>query len=283
MKRSAEASTSRCKKYKSSRESNEDDGAGAARYVEPFPEAGAAEDAEDAGEAGAAQLEHRIGSWADVEIPEEEEVEEAEEAEGDLETWTKSLQELCRRLQPEVGRGERSEKPSAEELLQRIRAALKSGDWLNITAAVWISRGPDMASAVKQLSAAELVTFSKALVDRYEYPRERLNCERWLAQILEHGSHAVIDSEAFREVVRPLIKTLTEELKPADFGGQVLHCLGKWKMVQRLAEDYRSHHAAKGADEADEADEAEEDDADDADDADAGDEADDGEEDEDED
>ena len=32
--------------------------------------------------AGAAQLEHRIGSWADVEIPEEEEVEEAEEAEG---------------------------------------------------------------------------------------------------------------------------------------------------------------------------------------------------------
>eukprot|EP00435_Cladocopium_sp_Y103_P033026 s1787_g8.t1 len=62
-----------------------------ARYVEPFPEAGSAE---DAGEAGATQLEHRIGSWADVEIPEEEEVEEAEEAEGDFEAWTKSLQWL---------------------------------------------------------------------------------------------------------------------------------------------------------------------------------------------
>lgn len=271
MKRSAEVSTSRSTKPKSAASAATNEDAAEARYVEPFPEAGAAEDAE----AGAAQLDHRIGSWADVEIPEEEEVEEAEEAEGDFETWTKSLQDLCRRLQPEVGRGERSEKLSAEELLQRIRAALKSGDWLNITAAVWTPRGPDMISVVKQLPAAELVAFSKALVDRYEYPRERLNCERWLTQILEHGSHAVIDSEAFRAEVRPLIKTLTEELKPADFAGQVLHCLGKWRMVQRLSEDYHSH-AAKGADEADE-----EDDADDADDADA--EADDGDDDEDED
>eukprot|EP00435_Cladocopium_sp_Y103_P018091 s1787_g4.t1 len=107
--------------------------------------------------------------------------------------------DLCRRLRPEVGRGERGEKVSAEELLHRVRAALKSGDWLNITAAVWTPRGPDMMSVVKQLSAAELVAFSKALVDRYEYPRERINCERWFSQILEHGSHAVIDSEAFRE------------------------------------------------------------------------------------
>lgn len=277
---SAEVSTSRSKKPKSSRESknSEEDGA---RYVEPFPEAGSAE---DAGEAGATQLEHRIGSWADVEIPEEEEVEEAEEAEGDFEAWTKSLQDLCRRLRPEVGRGERGEKVSAEELLHRVRAALKSGDWLNITAAVWTPRGPDMMSVVKQLSAAELVAFSKALVDRYEYPRERINCERWFSQILEHGSHAVIDSEAFREEVRPLIKTLTEELKPADFGGQVLHCLGKWRMVQRLSQDYHSHHA-KDADEADDDDDDEEDDADEenADAGDAGDEADNGDSDDDED
>jgi hypothetical protein len=32
-------------------------------------------------------LDHRIGSWADVEIPEEEEVEEAEEAEGTMDAW----------------------------------------------------------------------------------------------------------------------------------------------------------------------------------------------------
>lgn len=246
MKRKADAETEvrpRSKKVAQVEESEEEDEKRQgkrptkARYVEPFPEAGAAE---DVGEAGSIQETHM--SWNEVEIPEDE---ESIDEEGDMEAWTKTLQDMCRKLKPEIGRGQKNDKIGVVGLLQRIRSAMRSGDWTSITAALWIPKTRDVTSVVKQLSALELLKLTKGMVERYEYPRERLNCERWIVQIMDDGAYEIVDSEPFRAQMRSLVNVLTQELRPADFAGKVNLCTGKWRQIQKLSEAYHAQHSAK--------------------------------------
>eukprot|EP00434_Breviolum_minutum_P026104 symbB.v1.2.023080.t1/scaffold2080.1/size104589/2 len=109
---------------------------------------------------------------------------------------------MCRKLKPEIGRGQKNDKIGVVGLLQRIRSAMRSGDWTSITAALWIPKTRDVTSVVKQLSALELLKLTKGMVERYEYPRERLNCERWIVQIMDDGAYEIVDSEPFRAQMR---------------------------------------------------------------------------------
>mmetsp|Transcript_112973 Transcript_112973/g.269271 ORF Transcript_112973/g.269271 Transcript_112973/m.269271 type:complete len:248 (-) Transcript_112973:63-806(-) len=130
-------------------------------------------------------------------------------------------------------RGDVRERASPDLLVQRIRSAFEDKDWAVLTAAAGIPRSQDITAAVKQLSYQEVLDFLKALVERYDHPRERRNCAMWIHQVLDHESHGLAGSEQLRKVLRPLFTALLRDGQ--EHSGQVLSCLGKWRMILGLA------------------------------------------------
>jgi len=196
---------------------------------------------------------------------------------GDDDSWRHGLEELRRRKQKTLERERSSGNLSraasisasrldGDELADLIRAAVRGASWTAVTMPSIPPKLAAVTSAVRGLHDHEVRELVRVCATRYEtHPRQRSLCAVWIMQVLSLRSATLVGQRELREALRPLFKKLAARFGQMRRGGQVLACLGKWKLVRSLAGQARRRILEAEAD-------GDEDAADDAkDDADAGD------------
>lgn len=230
----------RPKKPRSSKPTvNEDEAADdAAVYLAPVDEAGDAVEALPSlaavdGESPASEEEDyldrcKYSGWGSI-------VTDDTDADHDFEAWRRAIQELRHQRKPQARRGA-TEKPTVEELHRLLREALQSKDWSAITAPMTTPRFSDISAAVRLLSREDVLATLVMVADRHEsYPRERNVCATWIQQILDHRAESLAGRREFKSALRPFLSSLEARLDSPLSVGQVLTCLGKWRMAAGLA------------------------------------------------
>lgn len=231
----------RPKKPKSSKPSFREDEADdeAAVYLAPLDEAGDAVEALPSlaavdGESAASEEEDyldrcKYSGWGSI-------VTDDTDADHDFEVWRRAIQELRRQRKPQARRGGAGERPTAEELHRHLREALQSKDWSAITAPMAMPRSSEISAAVRQLSREDVLATLVMIADRHEsHPRERNVCAAWIQQILDHRAESLTGRREFKSALRPFLSSLEARLDSPFSVGQVLTCMGKWRMAAGLA------------------------------------------------
>jgi len=147
--------------------------------------------------------------------------------------WRQGLAELRRKLSDRK-QDDRTEKLEADQLGRMLRRVASRGDWPERS--FLASRIPDARAALLQLDTAELCAFVDAASRRYLSHRwKQFVPERWLNLVLKSGSLPVSGRQELNGVLRPLLRAVAKRLGPASRSGEVLVCIGKWRLVSQLA------------------------------------------------
>eukprot|EP00933_Yihiella_yeosuensis_P044809 TRINITY_DN40080_c0_g1_i1.p1 TRINITY_DN40080_c0_g1~~TRINITY_DN40080_c0_g1_i1.p1 ORF type:complete len:355 (+),score=107.17 TRINITY_DN40080_c0_g1_i1:98-1162(+) len=248
-------STTRSKKARTSKggdgEETVADEAADAVYLKPVDEAADAVDAPVAQRAasfadsdpedGVTDPMRNGGSWGSI-------VRDDTDADHDFAAWRRAIEDLRRQRKPEARRGELGHRPTVEELLRSTKQALQGGDWALLGAPQQLPKPSDVAAVARQLSREEVVPTLKALADRHEsHPRERMACSLWIVQILDQRGETLLGRRDLVAALRPLLRSLSRRIGPASAAGNVLSCIGKWKMAAGLAKSRRQEQARAAA------------------------------------
>jgi len=178
---------------------------------------------------------------------------------SDAVDWKRGLQELRRnaakrrQAKDALAGGSSSSqqqrrRPTAEELVSLVRSAVESGDWAAIVSpgAGQLPQPPVVGAAVRQLSDTERIAVLGASAARYEEePFDRNASGTWVMQVLEQGGAFLAGRSDLREALRPLLSSVSKSLGSNRRHGDVLACLGSWRLVAELAAAQREATKAK--------------------------------------
>lgn len=163
--------------------------------------------------------------------------------------WKRGLQELRRnavkrRQTKETLAGgsgpsqQQRRRPSAEELVNLVRNAVEQGDWASIVSppAGQLPQPPVVGAAVKLLADSERLAVLRASASKYEAePFDRNASGTWVMQVLEQGGACLAGRLELREALRPLLGSVSQSLGSNRRRGDVLSCVGSWRLVVELA------------------------------------------------
>jgi len=168
-----------------------------------------------------------------------------------FDAWRRAIEDLRKLRKPEAKRGDPMTRPAVDEIAKSLRQALEGADWGAVTAPALTTRPEAMLGVVKQLRRGEALQTLTGMSARHEsHPRERTACGLWVQQILDQHGESLTGKPELRKALRPLLVALAKRLGSASRAGEVLSCLGKWRMAAGLARVRRQEQVRAKAAEA---------------------------------